>query len=273
MSAGWAQIADGVYLRRHPVLDVNSTLVVGDGAALVVDTLSTAGQGAELRGNVRVVTDAPLTLVNTHHHFDHCFGNTALRDTGPIWAHARCADLLRDHADALRHAAAAEYPDLAAELAETSVTPPDAAVHDAVDLDIGGRAVLLRYLGRGHTDNDLVVLVPDAGVTLTGDLVEAGAPPSFGDSWPLEWPATLAELLQLAHQEHSAAVFVPGHGAPVDEAYVKGQHADLAQLEWLCREGHGDSAPIAEVAARSPYGAEASLTAVRRAYADLDGRL
>ena len=44
----FTELADRVYLLRYPVLDVNVTLVVGDGAALVVDTLSTPAQATEL---------------------------------------------------------------------------------------------------------------------------------------------------------------------------------------------------------------------------------
>ncbi|HEV2088355.1 MAG TPA: MBL fold metallo-hydrolase, partial [Cryptosporangiaceae bacterium] len=159
-------------------------------------------------------------------------------------------------------------PALAAEVAAVTLRPPDRAVHDGATLQLGGRTVRLRHHGRGHTDHDLVVVVPDARVVCTGDLVEAGAPPSFEDSYPLEWPATLAAVLR----ELSGPV-VPGHGAVVDAAYAQAQHAELATLEWLCREGHADSAPVAEVAARSPFGAAASRIAVERAYADLDGRL
>jgi glyoxylase-like metal-dependent hydrolase (beta-lactamase superfamily II) len=271
----WSEVADRVFLLRYPVLDVNSTLVVGDGTALVVDTLATPKQAAELRALVSEVTTAPLMLVNTHHHFDHCFGNAAFVDAldGGAWGHVRCAELLRDHGEGLRHAAAAEFPELAAGLADVVITPPNQEVHAGADLDVGGRRVLLRHPGRAHTDNDLAVLIPDAGVTLTGDLVEVGAPPSFGDSWPLDWPASLAQLLSLSAAEGADTVFVPGHGAPTGQYYVRAQHTDLARLEWLCRDGHADGASIDEIAARSPFGAEASRVAVRRAYADLDGRL
>ncbi len=153
------------------------------------------------------------------------------------------------------------------------VTPPDREVHDGVDLDIGGRRVLLRYTGRGHTDNDLAVLIPDAGTTLAGDLVEVGAPPAFDDAWPLEWAPTLVDLLALSAAEGADTVFVPGHGAATGAYYVRAQHADLARLEWLCRDGHADGAPAEEIARRAPFGVEASRVAVRRAYAYLDGTL
>ncbi len=40
----FVEVADRVLVLREPVLAVNVTLVLGDGAALLVDTLSTAGQ-------------------------------------------------------------------------------------------------------------------------------------------------------------------------------------------------------------------------------------
>jgi len=270
---GWLEVADRVLVLRYPLLDVNATLIPGEGAALLVDTLSTRAQAAELAAAVASVTSAPLTLINTHHHFDHCFGNATLAGEPGIWAHFLCREQLRDHAEVVRRAAAKQCPELATELAEVEIRPPDHDVHEGADLDIGGRRVLLRHTGRGHTSNDLAVLIPDAGVTVTGDLVEVGAPPDFGDAWPLEWAPTLAELLVLSEAEGADSVFVPGHGAVTGAYYVRAQHTDLARLEWLCREGHADSATIDEVAGQSPFGLAASRTAVKRAYADLNGTL
>ena len=115
---------------------------------------------------------------------------------------------------------------------------------------------------------DLVVEVPDADVVVAGDLVEQGGPPSFEDSYPLEWPETLAAL---ARRLSPTTAVVPGHGAVVDAAFVGAQHAELAALEWLIREGHAERAPAGPLAARAPYPPEAALAAVRRGYAELDG--
>ena len=41
---GFVEVAAGVHVLRYPVLDVNAVLVVGEGEALLVDTLSTAAQ-------------------------------------------------------------------------------------------------------------------------------------------------------------------------------------------------------------------------------------
>ena len=50
MTAPSTEVADRVCVLRHPVLDVNVTLIVGAGEALLVDTLSTAGAGDRAGG-------------------------------------------------------------------------------------------------------------------------------------------------------------------------------------------------------------------------------
>jgi glyoxylase-like metal-dependent hydrolase (beta-lactamase superfamily II) len=270
----FAEVARDVYVLRYPVLDVNATLVVGTGGALLVDTLSTDAQARELRDAVRRVTTDPLTVVNTHHHFDHCFGNgLVVGPDRPIWAHEEAARLLREQVVALQREWYLEWSpthlELAEALAAVTVRPPDHTVHTETTLDVGGRPVVLRHLGRGHSAGDLVVRVPDADVLVAGDLVEEGGPPMFGDGYPLEWPETLVALLRLTSP---GSVVVPGHGAVVGPDFVRAQHADLTTLEWLIRDGHTDGATVAEVAAKAPFGPGAARVAVERGYAELSGR-
>jgi glyoxylase-like metal-dependent hydrolase (beta-lactamase superfamily II) len=269
----FTEVAAGVYVLRYPVLDVNASLVVGDGAALLVDTLATDAQAYELRDAVRGVTAHPLTVVNTHHHFDHCFGNAVLAAPDrPIWAHEEAARLLREEATRLRRQWYTEWadsdPELAEGLATATLRPPDHTVHLAGTVEVGDRAVTLRHLGRGHSVGDLVVHVPDADVLIAGDLVEEGAPPSFDDGYPLEWPATLFALLELTSP---TTVVVPGHGAVVAPEFVRAQHADLTTLEWLIREGDACGVPVDEIAGRAPFGPDAARVAIRRGYAELAG--
>ncbi|MFK3982353.1 MBL fold metallo-hydrolase [Micromonospora sp. NPDC050397] len=274
MSTGFTEIGERVYLLRHPVLEVNVTLVVGDEAALLVDTLSTGPQATELVAAARAVTPLPWTLVNTHHHFDHCFGNATLvaASAGPIYAHRETVARLRDHPEQVRQQAYDEMrtrePALAQELARTEILAPTHTVHLESTLDLGGRLVVLRHLGRGHTDGDLVVQVPDADLLVAGDLVESAGPPSFDDSYPLEWPETVAELLRLTTPR---SVVVPGHGPVFDTDQVRAQHEQLSALAWLIRDGHADDAPAERVAARAPFGPEVTLPAVRLGYAELSG--
>ncbi|MEH0932703.1 MBL fold metallo-hydrolase [Micromonospora sp. CPCC 205558] len=274
MNAAFVEVADRVHVLAEPLLRVNVTLVVGDDEALLVDTLSSAAQAAELAAAVRAITDRPLTLVNTHHHYDHCFGNAVLAGDPPrpVYAHALAATALREEPERLRREAyeelRAEHPTLAAELADTPLLAPTHTVHVETVLDLGGRRVLLRHPGRGHTDADLVVHVPDADVLVAGDLVEQSGPPAFEDSYPLQWPDAVADLLRLTT---ARTVVIPGHGDPVDVDFVRAQHADLAKLAWLIRAAHTGSAPPERVAAEAPFGARPALDATHRAYLQLNG--
>lgn len=277
VTGGLAEIATGIFRFRQPVLDVNAVVVVGGEVAAVIDTLSTDAQAAELLDAIRAVTTLPLVLINTHHHFDHCFGNGVLAAASPgcaIWGHEAAAAELRDHGSRWQREWYEEWlpsePELAQALAEVEIRPPDRTVHNESTMDIGGRVLELHHFGRGHTEGDIVVWVPDAQVLIAGDLVEQSGPPAFGDSYPIEWPETLAGLLQ---RLPPARCVVPGHGTEVDTAFVRGQHDELTELAWLIREGHADGADPAVVAAKAPFPAEVALTAVRRGYAELAGRI
>ncbi|GIH75252.1 MBL fold metallo-hydrolase [Planobispora longispora] len=238
MDERWREIGDRVYVRRHESFDLNVGLVVGDEGCLVVDTRMSHRQARELAAAIRTVTALPWTVVNTHAHFDHFFGNAVFLPAD-IWGHVRCAETAAATGEAQRRKWLHEGPE---ELAEVEITPPGRTFTDAAALDLGGRPVRLRHLGRGHTDNDIVVEVPDADVIFAGDLVEEGAPPQFGDGFPLEWPDTLARLLDLPGE-----VVVPGHGAVVDRDFVRRQHADhVTAVEILTTGGDPARVPFPE---------------------------
>ncbi len=239
---GWREIGDRTWIRRFAFLDQTIGVVVGEERALVVDTRSTAAQGAELLAELRELTALPHVLVNTHHHWDHAFGNAAFRPC-LAWGHERCAGTLRAGGAAMMARVALELPQLAADLAATPIDPPDLTFADRADIDLGGRIVALRHLGRGHTDNDILAAID--GIVFAGDLIEQGAPPSFDDAFPLEWPATLGQALDLGDD---ATAFVPGHGEPVNADFVRGQLTEIAY--------------VAEAARRAAPGAAADELAV-----------
>ncbi|HST64693.1 MAG TPA: MBL fold metallo-hydrolase [Mycobacteriales bacterium] len=264
----WAEVAERVYVRRHRSMDLNVTVVVGEGACLVVDTRASERQARDLIEAIRTITPHPWVVVNTHFHFDHTFGNAVFRPAA-IWGHRRAAEQLTVDGERMRHAIAERHREvgqgeLADDIDASRIDPPDELVDDLATLTVGGRPVQLRHLGRGHTDNDLVLTVPDAGLLIAGDLVEEGAPPQFGSAYPLDWPGTLDAVAELA-----TGRVVPGHGAIVDRAYVRAQRAELADLVARARAGHAEGRPAEEVAKELPYFGDFAVDAVEKAYLQL----
>lgn len=262
--ARWIEVADRVLVRRYAELDLSVGLVIGDQQALVIDTRGDHAQGAELSNAVRQVTDLHCHVAITHAHFDHCFGTSAFLPA-PVWAHRRCVECLTRTAAAQRDEWVAHYRsagkvDTARALAATDPVLPDHLMEEQVELDLGNRSATLLHLGRGHTDHDMVVAVPDAGVVFAGDLVEQGAPPDFGDAHPAEWPSTVDSLLRL-----NAGLVVPGHGEPVDRDFVRTQRDELSTIAELCHAVRNSGLTISDAVQQSPYPAEPTTTALARA--------
>lgn len=229
----FGEIAPGIYVRRHSELDLNCGLVVGSARVLVIDTRSTAARGEELATAVREVTPLEQVVVNTHAHYDHCFGNAAFRDS-QIYGHVLAAESLQRSAEHQRsqvveHLRRTDRPELAQTYLDTEVVPPFYLVEEDTPIDLGDRTAYLLFGGRAHTDHDLVVAVPDVGVVFWGDLIEQGADPAMDDSFPLEWGPTLTHLADHPHVR-DAQLCVPGHGEVVDPSFLLDQQRSLSAL-------------------------------------------
>jgi glyoxylase-like metal-dependent hydrolase (beta-lactamase superfamily II) len=264
----FAEVGPGVFAVRYRFFDQQIGVVVGADGVLVVDTRTTHRQADELRAAIRRITPLAVTVVvNTHGHSDHCFGNRRFRPA-PIWGHVRCATMIERTGERQRAGLIREFPALADELSEVVFDPPDHTFEASAAIDVGGRPVALRHLGRGHTDNDIVVLVPDADVLFAGDLLENGAPPYFGDSYPIDWPATVEALLPLV-----TGAVVPGHGDAADRAFAAAQLEDLRAIAALAGEIHAGAIGLDAAVAHAPFGAERSREPIERALAQLRGEL
>jgi glyoxylase-like metal-dependent hydrolase (beta-lactamase superfamily II) len=227
-------------------------------------------QADEILADLRRLTDLPVRVViNTHGHSDHCFGNARFRPTA-IWGHVRCAAMIRLTGERQRAGLIANVPEVAADVAEVVLDPPEHTFEEAavVEIDPGGRTVELRYLGRGHTDNDIVVLVPGSGVLFAGDLLENDATPYFGDAYPLDWPATVERVVALAD-----GVVVPGHGTVADQAFAVRQMTEFRAIVELASLVHDSRLAMDAAVLRTPYPADTATEPLTRALAQLRGEL
>lgn len=278
----FTEVGDRVLVGRFAQWDVNVGVVIGTEAVLVVDTRASLRQGQELRALLgRLLDDRAVThVVNTHVHFDHTFGNGAFPHA-VAHAHDNVLASMRADADRVKELFRADPDDApeygytradVADVLDTPVRVPDVGFAEAAEIDLGERRVHLSYAGRGHTDGDAALTVPDAGVTFLGDLVEQSAHPSLGgDSWPLEWTSTLEAHLRGIGP---GSVVVPGHGTPVDRRFVEQQRDELAVVATVVREAYAAgldlAAALAEPDARLPYPLASLATAYARGFAALE---
>ena len=270
----FVEVADRVWVARYEWADANVTAIGSERGLVVVDTHgSTAAGRAVLDDLRRLGAGAVTAVVNTHWHWDHSFGNAAFREQDPalpIHAHEDAARMLAEQGEYMKKRFAESDDPHREEVAATEVVVPDHTFSSTRSLDLGDRLVELVFPGRGHTDGDLVVVVPDAGVVLGGDLIEESARPWIGlDSWPLEWHASLDVVLSLVAPETSV---VPGHGVPVDRAFVETQRDDLAVIGETVRRLAADGVPLEAAVAEGDWPWEADdriANACRRGYEQL----
>jgi glyoxylase-like metal-dependent hydrolase (beta-lactamase superfamily II) len=221
----WQELGDGIFRRRYESLDLNAGLILGDAGVMVIDSRATHGQADELIADIRSLTSLPVRyLVNTHHHWDHTFGNARFLPSD-IVGHVRCASTLTERGEEMRRKLLdADWIPTEAKphFEDVVITPPNTTFERTLTLRLGDRRIELSHLGRGHTDNDIIVEVDD--VLFAGDLVEEGAPPQFGDAFPHDWLQTLDALVS-----RSGDTVVPGHGDIVGRDFVETQREQIAR--------------------------------------------
>lgn len=245
----WTEVAAGVHVRRYESDDLTVVVIEGPVGLIVVDSRGNPHQAEQLMVDIAQLSAAPvLALINTHAHYDHTFGNQVFGQLADvtIWGHHRIPD----------HFVEYEQPRLSAQQADPGrepdkhweqvvLTSPTNLVTEDFSIDFGGRRIELIPLGRGHTDTDLAIHVPDAGVWVIGDVIEESGPPMFGSGcFPLSWPHALSHL---AGRMRPDDVVIPGHGHHVDRDFVLHQAvelrvvADAIERGFECGQGVDDA--------------------------------
>ena len=214
----------------------NAGLVIGNGTSLLVDTLFDLRLTRRMLNQLAVHTEsAPIaTVVNTHANGDHCYGNSLVDGAQIVssTATAREMPLVPPSLLATLTAAPGEVGELfrrffgefAFEGIELRV--PDQTFNGSLDLDVGGRTVQLREVGPAHTTGDTLVVVPDAGVVYTGDILFIGGTPIAWTGPLANWIAACDLMLDM-----NVDVVVPGHGPVTDKSGVRAVRDYLAFVE------------------------------------------
>ncbi len=195
--------------------------------AVVVDTMTFRMQGQGIQSRAEELAGGPVrAVINTHYHPDHAHGNPGFAPGTTMVS----TDRTRHHLETKSWA----YRDEA-----TQRFLPNTTFEHEHTMTIGGKTIQSFYLGRGHTDGDLVVLFVEDRVIHLGDLLFHGFYPNIdlevGGSVKA-WAATLDRVLALDFDR-----VIPGHGPVTDREGVRAFQRFLQPLwqvgETAAKEG------------------------------------
>ena len=231
------EIVDGIFVHPGRQVDLdhadrgdsaNIGFIVGDECVAVVDTGGALRTGRALLAAIKKRASVPVCyVINTHVHFDHVLGNAAfVHDGVEFVGHENLQDAIAANREFFAEQFNAELdganPDL--------VIGPTKVVSESVNIDLGGRKLLVEAHATAHTNADLTVLDENTRTLWTGDLVFIGRLPILDGSlkgW-LKWLEK--------YQGKSLARIVPGHG-PVSAQWPGGMEAERNYLLALLTDG------------------------------------
>lgn len=238
------KIAEGVYYATASgtmQVGANTPVFVNANETMIIDSETSPAAGRALVQDIKAFTDKPVKyVIDSHFHYDHLFGNQVFGPDVQIIGHDHTVERLKtdtlaqytfltslrpipQRVESLRQRIAGEKDPQAKatmeqqiknalayqeQVKEVQQTPPNLTFDNTMTLYRGGREFRLLYLGRGHTDTDVVVYLPKERIVATGDLMESVLS-YMGDSYPEDWIVTLEKLKQLDFD-----TVLPGHGVP-----------------------------------------------------------
>ncbi len=201
---------------------VNSTLILGDKGAIIVDTGFSDEVGVHIRNAAEKITKLPIThVINTHHHGDHTLGNIVFQGA-EIVSSENCKKLVEDTgADWIAIAENA----IGHKLPSTKPVPASRtyASQTHTQIEINGVKMELWVPEAAHTKGDLLIWLPDDKVLIAGDVLVNRVTPAFRDAEVRHWVETLAAL-----QQYPARTIIPGHGPLMTMKEAKAMHKRMA---------------------------------------------
>jgi len=231
------EVAAGVFVHQgvHALPDrhnhgeiANIGFIVGERCVAVIDTGGSPAQGRALKAAIAAKTKVPVChVINTHVHPDHIYGNSSFKGPGVAFVgHRKLAQAMAARAPYYLAKAGSELDN---GLKAEDFIPPGQPVDSTLELDLGGRKLVLTAHGPAHTDSDLTVFDDKTRTLWLADLLFIGHVPVVDGSL-LGWLKELDALKKI-----DAKLAIPGHG-PVSAQWPQAAEAQTRYLEMLRNE-------------------------------------
>ncbi len=266
------EVSEGIYAYIQPDGSwwINNTgFLVGRRGVISIDACATEARTRAYLEAIAAVSDQPVrTLINTHHHGDHTFGNCFFPGATIVghdkvraalfgWGMPRAAPIWTD-----------------VEWGEIELSPPFLTYESGVTVYVDDLRCEVSYVGTpAHTTNDSFVWIPERKLLFSGDVLFNGGTPFLvqgsisGALAALEWIAALG-----------AETIVPGHGAVCGPEVIDRVTAYLRFIQDVAARGHAAGLAPLELARETDLGEFAGLLDserivgnLHRAYAECSG--
>jgi cyclase len=174
--------------------------------AFVIDTLMSPQDMAPVLEHLGAHAGGRrIVVVNTHHHWDHVYGNAAFPGLD-IVAQSACPRLILQHSTTTDESVPLQPPE--------GVPLPTITFGDRLTYSDDPETVHLIH-APGHSEDSLVVFLAGARLLLAGDTLEWPLPNFAQRDGKDVWIHTLRQLKQLP-----VDLIVPSHGPPLGRAII-----------------------------------------------------
>jgi glyoxylase-like metal-dependent hydrolase (beta-lactamase superfamily II) len=166
-----------------------SVFLVTDDGVIATDPIN-ADAAAFLEAEIKSRFNQEIKyVVLSHDHADHSSGGEVWADTATVIAHANARDVIIGE--------------------KRPTAAPDITFTDAMDIELGDQTVELRYVGRTHSDNMIVMNFPAQRVLFAVDFIPVKQVSfrDFPDAYLPDWQESLRRVEAMDFD-----ILVLGHG-------------------------------------------------------------
>lgn len=243
----------------------NAGFLPGLDAVTLIDTCFTERRTRKLRAAIEERTTQPIhTLINTHHHGDHTYGNAYFPEATVV-GHALCR-VEMEHAQL---STTALFPGV--EWGNISVRPPSVTFEDRLTVYVDALRLELFHVGPAHTRDDIAIWIPERRVLFAGDV-------AFKDCTPFVLEGSIAHYFDALDRLRTldAEIVVPGHGPVCGPEVFDETEAYLRFVQEVAREAFAQGLSPLDAALQTDLGSfagwndrERIVANIARAYSEL----